>query len=72
MYKAEYVRTTVFQPGPYKTIADVEYATAAWVDWNNNHRLHSSPGMVSPPEFEQSHYATLNPEPHPATERHET
>jgi hypothetical protein len=22
--------------GPYKTLADVEYATAGWVDWYNN------------------------------------
>ena len=28
LYKAECIRTTVFHDGPYKTIADVEYATA--------------------------------------------
>jgi transposase InsO family protein len=66
LYKAECVRTTVFHPGPYKTIADVEYATAAWVDWYNNRRLHGSLGMVSPLEFETTHYAALNPEPQPA------
>jgi len=59
LYKAECVRTTVFHPGPYKTIADVEYATAGWVDWYNNRRLHGTLGMVSPLEFEQSHYATV-------------
>ena len=32
LYKAECVRTTVFPAGPYKTIADVEFATGAWVD----------------------------------------
>jgi hypothetical protein len=32
LYKAECVRTTIFHDGPYKTIADVEYATAGWVD----------------------------------------
>ena len=66
LYKTECVRTTVFHPGPYKTIADVEYATAAWVDWYNNRRLHSSLGMVSPLEFETTHDAALNPEPQPA------
>jgi len=30
LYKAECIRTTVFQQGPYKTLADVEYATAGW------------------------------------------
>ena len=54
LYKAECIRTTVFHPGPYKTIADVEYATAGWVDWYNNRRLHGTLGMVSPLEFETS------------------
>jgi transposase InsO family protein len=66
LYKAEYIRTTVFHDGPYKTIADVEYATAGWVDWYNNRRLHSSLGYVPPAEFENTHYATLNREPQPA------
>ena len=35
LYKAECIRTTVFHDGPHKTIADVEYATAGWVDWFN-------------------------------------
>ena len=32
LYKAESIRTTLFCHGPYKTLADVEYATASWVD----------------------------------------
>jgi putative transposase len=66
LYKTECIRTTVFHDRPYKTIADVEYATASWVDWYNHRRLHSSLGMVSPLEFETTHYAALNPEPQPA------
>ena len=66
LYKAECIRTTVFHDGPYKTIAEVEFATAGWVDWYNNRRLHSSLGYLPPAEFEQAHYATLNREPHPA------
>ena len=65
LYKAECIRTTVFHDGPYKTIADVEYATAGWVDWYNARRLHSSLGMMSPVEYEQAHYAALNREPQP-------
>jgi len=65
LYKAECVRTTVFHDGPYKTIADVEYATAGWVDWYNNRRLHGSLGMMTPVEFEDAHYAALNREPQP-------
>ena len=49
-----------------KTIADVEYATAGWVDWYNNRRLHSTLGNVPPVEYEQAHYAALNREPQPA------
>ena len=66
LYKAECIRTTVFHNGPYRTLADVEYATAGWIDWYNNRRLHSSLGYVPPTEFEQAHYATLNREPQPA------
>jgi putative transposase len=66
LYKTECIRTTVFHDGPYKTIADVEYATAGWVDWYNVRRLHGSLGNVPPVEYEQAHYAALNPEPQPA------
>ena len=66
LYKAEAIRTTVFHPGPFKTIVDVEYATAGWVEWYNNRRLHSTLGNVPPVEYEQAHYAALNPEPQPA------
>lgn len=66
LYKAECIRTTVFHDGPFKTIADVEFATAGWIDWYNNRRLHSTLGNVPPIEFEQAHYATLNREPQPA------
>ena len=31
-YKTECIRATVFHPGPYRTIAEVEYATAGWFD----------------------------------------
>ena len=66
LYKAECIRTTVFHAGPCKTIADVEYATAGWVEWYNNRGLHSSLGNVPPIEYEQVHYAALNREPQPA------
>lgn len=66
LYKAECIRTTVFHDGPFKTIADVEFATAGWVDWYNNRRLHSTIGNVPPIEYEQAHYAALNREPQPA------
>lgn len=66
LYKAECVRTTVFHDGPYKTITDVEYATAGWVDWYNHRRLHGSLGMVSPDEYEAVYYTALTRAPIPA------
>jgi putative transposase len=64
LYKTECIRTTVFCDGPYKTIAEVEYATMTWVDWYNQRRLHSSLGYMTPAEYEAAHYATLK-EPQP-------
>lgn len=65
LYKTECIRTTVFHADPYRTIADVEYATSGWVDWYNERRLHGTLGMLSPVEYEAAHYATLNREPQP-------
>ena len=66
LYKAECIGTTIFHPGPYRTIADVEHATAAWVDWYNNRRLHGSLGMSSPVEYEATYYESLTRETRPA------
>ena len=65
LFKTECIATTVFRDGPCKTIADIEYATAGWVDWYNHRRLHGTPGMITPTEYEQNHYAALNREPQP-------
>ena len=65
LFKTECIRTTVFHDGPYRSVHDVEYATAGWVDWYNHRRLHSSLGYLTPAEYEQAHYAALNREPEP-------
>lgn len=66
LYKTECIATDLFHDGLYKTLADVEYATAGWADWYNHRRLHSSLGMLTPAEHEQAHYAAaLNTEPQP-------
>lgn len=53
--------------GPYKTIRDVEYATAPWVDWYNHRRLHGSLRTVgSSDEYEAAYYAAVNEKPLPA------
>jgi transposase InsO family protein len=66
LFKTECIRTTIFHAGPYRRLGDVEYATAGWVDWYNNRRLHGTLGMMTPTEFEHAHYAALNREPQPA------
>jgi len=48
LYKAELIRR---QPS-WRTVADVELATAGWLDWWNERRLHSACGDVPPAEFE--------------------
>ncbi len=57
LFKTECIHTNVFHNGPYRNITDVEYATAGWVDWWNNRRLHSTLEMITPNEHEQAHYA---------------
>ena len=65
LYKTECIRTKVFHDGAYKTLSDVEYATAGWVGWYNTHRLHSSLGYLTPAEFENARYTSLIHEGHP-------
>ena len=65
LFKTECVRTTVFHSGPYKTISEVEFATAGWVDWWNNRRLHGKLEMLTPVEYENAHYAARNLEIQP-------
>jgi transposase InsO family protein len=59
LFKTECIATTVFHDGPYKTLADIEYATAGWVDWYNHRRLHGTLGMITPVEYEQAHDAAI-------------
>ncbi|MER7482646.1 integrase core domain-containing protein [Streptomyces sp. NPDC126510] len=44
-------------------LADVELATAEWVEWFNNQRLHSATGDIPPHEYETNHYVQLQPQP---------
>ena len=41
----------------WRTFADVELATAHWVEWYNARRLHSALGWVPPDEYEAAYYA---------------
>jgi putative transposase len=52
LYKAELIQ----RQGPWRTTDLVELATAAWVEWWNQRRLHSACEHVPPAEFEAKHY----------------
>ncbi len=53
LYKAELIN----HRGPWRTVEQVELATAAWVDWWNRQRLHSACGDIPPAEFEAAYHA---------------
>lgn len=58
LYKAELIRNH----GPWTGINAVEIATAEWVDWYNERRLHGELNHVTPAEFEAAYHAmTLLP-----------
>jgi putative transposase len=48
LYKTELIKPR----GPWHNMREVDVATAAWVDWYNNRRLHGACGGRPPTEFE--------------------
>ena len=54
LYKAELVN----RHGPWRSVEQVELATAGWVHWWNNGRLHSACRDVPPAEYEAAYWAT--------------
>jgi putative transposase len=53
LFKTELIR----MKGPWRTLEQVELATAQWVDWYNQRRLHNSIGNLPPAEYEAAYYA---------------
>ncbi|MFJ1618525.1 integrase core domain-containing protein [Streptomyces sp. NPDC088251] len=50
-------KTELIKPGrPWKTLSQVELATAEWIDWYCHRRLHGEIGHVPPVEYEANHY----------------
>ncbi len=52
LFKAELVRNR----GPWKSIDDLEIATAEYIDWFNHRRLHGEIGMIPPVELEATYH----------------
>jgi putative transposase len=57
LYKTELIK----RRGPWRSLADVELATAEWVEWFNNRRLHTAIGDLPPEEYEALYYAQHQP-----------
>jgi putative transposase len=53
LYKTELIKAR----GPWRTVDEVEVATAEWVDWFNHRRLHEHCGDMPPADMEDHHYA---------------
>ena len=54
LYKTELIKPQ----RPWRTLSQVELATAEWVDWYNHSRLHGEIGHAPPVEYEQNYYLT--------------
>lgn len=52
LYKTELIKPQ----RPWKTLSQVELATAEWIDWYCHRRLHGEIGHVPPVEYENSYY----------------
>jgi len=48
-----YKKELISREGPWQGAADVTVATAEWVSWYNNERLHSACGDIPPAEYEK-------------------
>lgn len=59
LYKSELVRNL----GPWESINDLEIATAEYVDWFNERRLHGELGQVPPSEIEAAYRAAHDSQP---------
>ncbi len=52
LYKTELIH----RQGPWRTVEQVELATARWVAWWNRERLHGACADVPPTEFEAAYW----------------
>jgi putative transposase len=57
LYKTELIKPR----GPWRTVEQVEYATAEWVDWFNHRRLYEYCGDIPPAELETAYYREHQP-----------
>ena len=58
LYKTELIKPR----RPWRSLAQVDLATAEWIDWYNHHRLHSALEHRPPAEYESMFYARYLPD----------
>ena len=58
LYKTELIR----RRGPWRTLEQVELATAGWVDWWNRRRLHGATDHLPPAEYERRWWERATPQ----------
>jgi putative transposase len=56
LFKAELVK----KRAPWRTVDQLELATARWVEWWNQRRLHGALGHLPPTEFEAAYHHQLD------------
>jgi len=59
LYKSELIK----RAAPWRTVDQVELATAEYVDWFNHRRLHGYCGDIPPAELEAAYYAQHRAQP---------
>ena len=52
LYKTELIK----HKGPWRSVEQVEYATAEYIDWFNHRRLYEYCGDIPPAELEEAYY----------------
>ncbi|MEV7293574.1 integrase core domain-containing protein [Streptomyces microflavus] len=53
-------KTELIKPGrPWRTLSQVELATAEWIDWYCHRRLHGEIGHIPPAEYETNYYRAI-------------
>lgn len=57
LYKTEVIK----HRGPWRTVEQVEFATAEWVDWFNHRRLYEYCGDIPPAKLEDAYYREHQP-----------
>lgn len=62
---AAYKTELINRGKPWRSIADVELATAAWVAWFNQERLHEALGYIPPAEYEAALLGASQPASQP-------